>query len=360
MKLSIQLLALVAVAAAVAQGWAWLNEGGNADASKPRGKSRGGATLVLTEPVIAAEDKTVVRAIGTAKALRSATIHSSVAGEIIEVTFRAGQRVGAGDPLIRLDSEHQELSVKLADVSVREARRQVERLERLASSGGAAVAGLLTAQSELESAILNHARARQALADRTINAPFDGVIGLTTLEPGDRVTPETPIATLDDRSYVVVQFNLPEDYAHRVQTGDPVQVRPWTQRDAFLDGTVSELDSRIDPVTRSLRVEVTIPNPTDSIRPGTSFEVRKTFAGKPYPIIREVAVLWSRDGAYLWRERDGKAEKVFVDVVRRNKGQILVDGPIEVGDAIVVEGVQGLRVGQAIEAKPFAEAGEAR
>ncbi len=356
MRLVAQGVALTAVAVLVALGWHWLGPTDNASVAKSRAKGAGKPTPVLIERVVAADDTIQVRATGTAKALRSATIHSSVAGEVMAVRFKAGQRVSKGDSLVELDAEHQRLSVELANVTVREARRQVKRLERLASSGGASVAGLLTAQSELESAVLNHARAVEALTDRTIRAPFHGVIGLTALAPGYRVTEGTPIATLDDRSSIVIQFNLPEDYAGRIKVGETVQMRPWTMREAFLEGEISALDSRIDPVTRSLRVEARIPNPSDSIRPGTSFEVLKTFVGKPYPVIREVAVIWSRDGAYLWRERDGKAEKVFVRVVRRHKGRILVEGPLTVGDAVVVEGVQGLRIGQAISATPFAAA----
>jgi multidrug efflux pump subunit AcrA (membrane-fusion protein) len=59
--------------------------------------------------------------------------------------------------------------------------------------------------------------------------------------------------------------------------------------------------------------------------------------------------LWSRDGAYVWRVENGKAKKVFVKVVRRDKGRVLVDGPLNEGDGIVIEGVQGLRPGQKIK-----------
>jgi RND family efflux transporter MFP subunit len=119
--------------------------------------------------------------------------------------------------------------------------------------------------------------------------------------------------------------------------------------DSELHGAVHATDSRIDPVTRSLRVKARIPNPDDAIRPGTSFDVRLSFAGATYPSIREVAVLWSRDGAYVWRAVEGRAQKVFVKVVRRVGGRVLVEGPLRVGDLIVVEGVQGLRNGQLVE-----------
>ena len=358
MKLYAQVLGTAALAAFVTAAWVWSVDQAD-DPPRARGK-RAASTPVLTETVALADDIIEVRAIGTAKAIRSATIHASVAGEVMAVAFRAGQAVSKGEVLVQLDDDHQRLAVQLAEVTVKEARRQVERLERLAPSGAASVAGLLTAQSELESALLNQARAKEALADRTVAAPFDGVMGLTTVEPGDRIDESMPIATLDDRSSVLIQFNIPEDYAWRISVGDPVDVEPWTRQNTLLQARISALDSRIDQTSRSLRVEATVPNRDDAIRPGTSFEVRKTFVGEAYPNVHEVAVLWSRDGAYVWRDSEGKAEKVFVSVVRRDKGRILVDGPLRVGDSVVVEGVQGLRVGQALAATPFVETGASK
>jgi RND family efflux transporter MFP subunit len=110
--------------------------------------------------------------------------------------------------------------------------------------------------------------------------------------------------------------------------------------------------SRIDPVTRSLRVKARLKGANESIRPGTSFQVRLDFKGRSFPRVREIAVLWSRDGASVWRIADGRAERVFVKIIRRDRGTILVDGPLKAGDAIVVEGVQGLRPGKAVKTAP--------
>ena len=63
-------------------------------------------------------------------------------------------------------------------------------------------------------------------------------------------------------------------------------------------------------------------------------------------------MLWSRDGAYVWRVDDGKVDKVYVKVVRRDGGKVLVDGDLKKGDVIVVEGVQGLRPGGKVKAAP--------
>ena len=349
LKLRLQIFLTTALGA----GWLWLAGSQDAAESSQGRVRRGDATRVLVEPIEFAENRLVVRAVGTGDAHRSAAIHPSVAGEVIEVRFKAEQRVGKGVVLVRLDDEHQRLAVRLTQVALRKAKRDVARLKRLAASGHASRTSLDTAQTELESASVRYAQAQADLADRTIVAPFSGVIGLTELNVGDRVTDDTMIATLDDRSTILVDFNLPEDYAARIRVGDRVTVRPSTTPERRIDGTIFALASRIEPSSRSLRVRAGIPNRDDSIRPGTSFEVELAFTGRAYPRVREVAVLWSRDGAYLWRATAQKAEKVFVKLVRRDSGRILIDGPLKAGDLVVVEGVQGLRAGQRLDPKPF-------
>ena len=353
MKLRLQIVITIALAAVLGAGWVWLaGSQDTAESSQGHG-GRGGATRVLVEKLKFARDRVVVRAVGTGEAFKSAAIHPSVSGEVIEIRFKAGQRVKKGAVLVRLDDEHQRLAVRLTQIALRKAKRDAARLEKLASQGHASRTRLDAVQTELESASVRFAQARADLADRTIVAPFAGVIGLTEISTGDRVTDDTMIATLDDRSTILVDFNLPEDFAARVRLGDRVTVRPTTTPDQRIVGTIFALASRIEPTSRSLRVRARIANPDDTIRPGTSFEVALEFTGRSYPTVREIAVMWSRDGAYLWRATDRKAEKVFVKLVRRDRGRILVDGPLKAGDLVVVEGVQGLRARQALDPQPF-------
>lgn len=358
MNLRTQFAVLIGLAVLLGAGWYALN--GREVGAQPKDAPRaaGGGTRVLVEKAPAATDKIIVRAVGTGEARKSAALYPKTAGEVVAVSFRSQDRVHKGQILLRLEDIHQQIAVRLAKVAVKDATRQLKRLEKLAPSGTASQARLETAQTDLEAATLRLDQAEQALDDRIVYAPFDGIIGLTDIDRGDRVTTDTRIATLDDRSEILVEFELPEEYAGRIKVDDPVTVRPWTAPDLRLAGKVSQLGSRIDPITRTLRVKASIPNEEDLIRPGTSFETELAFTGKPYPTVREVAVLWSRDGAYLWRvaKKDGKtetAEKVFVKIVRRDRGRILVDGPLNADDLIVVEGVQGLRPSQRIQAIPF-------
>lgn len=353
MSLRLQLFIVATLAALLAGGWWWLaGQGAGDGAGKPRGK-RAAQTLVMVEAIELAEDRITVRTIGTSKAIRSASIHPAVTGEVIEVAFKAEQRVKKGQPLLRLDAKHQRLAVRLAEVAVGEAQRHLRRLEKLAPSGATSRARLETARAELESAGLRLGQAKADLEDRTVYAPFDGVVGLTEIDRGDRVTEDTAITTLDDRSSILVEFAVPEDHAGAIRVGSPVSVKPWSRPEGGIPGVLIAVGSRIDETTRSLRVQAEIANPDDTIRPGSSFEVELGFTGKAYPTVREVAVSWSRDGAYLWRVKDGKAEKVFVELIRRDRGRLLVDGPLQAGDLIVVEGVQGLRPDQTVRTAAY-------
>lgn len=353
MRLILQVVWLSVIGAVVAGGWWWFSEQESAaarDKEKPR---RSSATLVLVEPIVLSTDTRIVRAIGTGRALQSANLYPSVSGEVVDVNFEAEQKVKAGQALISLDNEDQRLAVKLAQVAVSEADRQVQRLQKLAPSGTVAQTRLDTAVYELDSAKLRLAQARVALKDRTVFAPFDGVIGLSDIDRGDRVTPDTLIATLDDRSSLFVEFSVSEDAAARIRQGSLISMTAWTLPDREFTGIVAAMGSRIDPVSRTLRIRAQLANPDDEVRPGTSFAVNIKINGPSYPTVREVAVLWSRDGAYVWRVTDGRAEKVYVNVVRRETGRVLLDGGLSKGDVIVIEGVQGLRPHQKVKPAPY-------
>ncbi len=352
MSMRLQILIVTLLAAILAVGW-WSFDiwgGGGAVAEKAK---RSGTTLVLVEKVVLTDDHISLTLVGTGKAIRSAQLYPAVAGEVRQITFRAEQRVKKGQALIRLDDKHQRLKVRLMEVATAEARRQLRRMQKLTPSGYAARTRLDTAQTQLDLAQLRLEQANAELHDRTIHAPFAGVVGMTDLNRGDRVTADTMAVTLDDRSAILVEFTVPEAHAGRISVGDTITVRPWSTPETAIEGKIAALGSRIDRTTRSLRVQARIENPNDRLRPGGSFQVLLAFKGGAYPIVREVAVLWSRDGAYLWRIAGGRAEKVHVRLVRRDKGRVLVDGPLRPGDLIVVEGVQGLRLGQKVKTAPF-------
>ncbi len=308
----------------------------------------GGSVPVIVKPVKLSRAVDNIQAIGDGVAKRSITLFPKVSGMVSQIDFRAGRPVRAGDVIVRLDDAQEQIAVRLAEEKLAEARRTLKRNLGLLPKKAVATATVDTMRTAAKTAELELQKARQTLADRSIVAPFDGVLGTPQVELGDRVSETSAIASLDDRSMIVVEFEVPEMYLNRLSLGHKIDAASAGFPGPHFTGKLIEIDSRIDKVTRSVSVRAELPNPEDRLRAGMSFMVSLTLTGEKYPMVAELALLWERDGAYVWRVTNGKAEKVKVSVVKRVAGRILVDGDLAEGQRVVVEGTQRLRPGRRV------------
>lgn len=306
----------------------------------------------IVEPLQFENVRTRVEAVGTSRALRSIELHPATSGEVTAVNFEPGQRVSKGDVLVRLDDREERLAVQLAKVRLKDAERLYDRYQRSADSGAVLPTTIDAARTAVESARIELDRAEVALDYRTIEALFDGYVGITEVDPGDRVNPDTLITTLDDRSALLVTFEVPESVTGDLVVGDDVEVATWNSRSPTAFGEVVDIGSRIDPLTRTFVARARVDNEADALRPGMSFRVSLNLEGTPYPVVAETGVQWGADGAYIWSVVDGKARRVPVSVIQRQQGQVLVDGNLQEGDLIVVEGIQRLRDGVDVNFEP--------
>jgi RND family efflux transporter MFP subunit len=295
-----------------------------------------------------AADDVDIDVLGSGLAARAVTLFPAVAGEVAELDFRAGQRVVAQQVLLRLVDRDQRLAVDLAAARLDAAQSLLARYEVTRGTGAVPGSVIDEAQSGVALARIEVRQANEALADRVVRAPFAGVVGLAGVEPGDRVALGSLITTLDDRRSLQVAFELPEAYAARLKLGQALNVANPAFAGRRFEGQITEIDSRVDSISRNLRVRATVPNPEDMLRPGMSFQVQLILPGKRYVAVPELALQWGREGAFVWAVRDGKAVQVTVRSVRRTRSLVLVDGRLEVGEQVVVEGVQRLRAGRSV------------
>ncbi len=303
---------------------------------------------VIVEPVELSSERTLIQAVGTSRALKSIEIHPATSGEVTAVHFQPGQYVDTGYVLVELDQRDEKLAVELAEVRLEDAERLYERYRNSAEAGATLPTTLDAARTELEAARIALNRARIALDDRTIEAPFSGYVGITDVDAGDRIQPATVITTLDDRSALLVSFEVPEAMVGRLNVGNPVQVSSWNLNAARVMGEVIDIDSRINPETRTFVTRARVENTEDLLRPGMSFRVELDLEGEPYPQLAEIALQWGAEGSFIWSVVDGTVRRVPVNIVQRKQGRVLVDGALDAGDLIVVEGIQGLRQGASV------------
>ncbi len=354
---------------ALLPGWIFLASPKEALAATPKSEaprrngtgSGGRATLVVTAPVVMTETADRVSAIGTAEAARTVAIFPRVTGMVTEVAFTSGERVEAGATLVRLDDDSERIALEQAKVALADAEAKAARNEKLAETRAISAAERDTARFELSKARLTLQEAELNLSRRTIAAPFSGVVGLTSVEVGDMVSTSTEIATLDDRSEIKVEFRIPEAFAARVASGQPIEVATPSQPGARFSGKVTAVGSRIEADSRTLVTQATVDNSDDVLRPGMSFAVTLRFPGIRKTAVPAPSVQWDRDGSYVWLIDDGKAKRAGIAIIERNADTVLVSGDLKPGDPVVIEGIQSVRAGSPvrIEGAPDQLAGKA-
>lgn len=347
-----QLLILATIGTAAGAAW-WFDVvamvGDGATSRQTTVQTARPTAPVVVERVVFKSDAAVIQAVGTADATKSITVYPRASGRVVKILIEAGQRVAQGDPLVKLDEEDEVIAVKLAELTLRDARRTLERYNKVVRSGGVSRSEVDAAQTAVEEARLRFSRAKIAHERRTIKAPFAGVVGIPAVEIGDRVTQSSAITSLDDRSVLLVDFEVPETFLYGVRQGASLTATTWALPGEMFEGVLATLSSRVDEETRTLRVRAELPNERDRLRPGMGFSIRLPLVGKRFPSVPSVSVQWRRKGAYVWAVRDGKARRVPVDVLKRSDRWVLVDAKLTAGDAVVVEGVQRLRQGRAVE-----------
>ncbi|HEY7886095.1 MAG TPA: efflux RND transporter periplasmic adaptor subunit [Cellvibrionaceae bacterium] len=311
--------------------------------------------MVVTEPTVYDTERSFVEAVGTSRALQSVSLRPAVTGEVSEVLFATGDWVERDEVLLRLDDRDERLAVQLAEVELAEAERRVDRFQRSIDSGGVTRSDLDDAKSAVQRAQIALQRAQVDLDYHTIRAPFAGHVGMTNIDPGSWIGPETEITTLDDRSTLLVRFSLPEMLLGKLPAGETVQLSTWGDQFAIAEGTVVDVDSRVDEARRTFQLRAHVPNLNDLLRPGMSFRIRLTLEGNRYPQVPEVSLQWGGEGAFVWIIEDGKTKRLPVNLVQRQDEGVLVEGDLPEGTPVVTEGVHVVREGMRIRVLSLAD-----
>ncbi len=327
-------------------------QGDGAGGGGPRGQGfaggRGGPVLVVTAPVGIDDTGIDVRAVGTVAAAQEVTLYPQDSGIVAEIAFTPGGNVAKGQTLVRLDDSDQQVALQKTKIALDAAQSALDRAQQLAKTNNITTVALTDASTARETAAIGLKAAENDLAKRTIKAPFAGIIGLTDIAVGDLIGSSKAIATLDDMTKVTVAFDVPERASGLVAVGQPVAASTAALAGQTFKGTVSAVDNRVDPVARTLRVEATLPNDANALKPGMALTVAMSFAGQPHPSAPSLAVQWDRDGSYVWKIADGSAHRVAVQILGRRSGSATVSGDLAENDLVVVEGLQRLREGSKV------------
>lgn len=346
---------LLVLAALVLAGVLAWRLGGGAPSEGATSAQRGSPPVLVevAEARIGAVADTI-EVVGTTRARQSIAVVPAVSGRVSEILFEAGQIVEAGQPLVRLESALEEANLAEARATLADARTQLDRARQLIASRAVAQARLDELQSAFNAQRARVAAVERRLADRVVVAPFAGIVGLTEVDVGARVEEGSVITRLDDLSSVELAFQVPEVFFGKVTRGQVVEASSPGQRDTTqtIRGTVSAVDTRVDPTSRAFRVRADLPNEEYAVPAGLFMAARIRIAERPDAVlIPEQAVVAEARSTYAWRIRDGLAERAELQLGVRSYGEVEVVEGLSLGDVVVIGGLQRLRAGSVVTVK---------
>lgn len=329
----------------------------------PGGGPPGGGTTVLAATVAMHSFTDGLQALGTAQSRESIVLTPKVADTIRAIRFDSGDRVRRGQVLVEMSSVEQAADLAEVRASNQAAQEELRRYQELYDRGFASQARLDTVRAAAEAAEARLNAGGSRIADRTIRAPFNGVVGLRTASPGQFMRPGDQIGTLDDISEMRLDFDVPETQIARLTTGVEIVARTSAYPDRTFTGRVENIDSRINPTTRTVRVRAMLPNRDERLRPGMLMTVEVRSNARDALAVPEIAIIDRADGAFVYRVAnvDGRQQSDLVRIVTgaRSNGMAEVLEGLDAGDMVVTEGLQSVRPGQPVQvAAPGSQAPE--
>ncbi len=307
----------------------------------------GGAQTVsvVTAPATRGIVGLEIEAIGNAVANESAEITSKTVNTVTAIHFEEGQFVKRGRVLVEFDSAQAQADVAAAEAAVAESRSQYKRSQELLETKVLSQAQMDQLEATLKTNEAKLAAAKARLEDTIIRAPFDGRMGFRRISVGGLVSPGTVISTLDDTSVMKLDFTVPQSYMFGLTPGLPITAKIAGVPNRSFTGRIVTLDSRVDPVTRSIVVRAELPNKGGTLKPGMFMTAKINAAATQALLIPEGAVVPEQGKTFVFVVRNGLAMKREITIGRRRPGEVQVTTGLDAGERVVVEGTQKIRDG---------------
>ena len=351
-------LALIALAALLASACDKLPGGDTPEAAAADSAAAdegGSAASTVSLPVVAGEviDGDLVLSVNTTGQVRSdseARIRSEVAGTVERVLVRPGDRVRAGQALVRLDPRPLDIDLAEAEVSLKERTQQYEDLYRPDS----AATGVMPSQARLDAFVIRSGlaaarvrlqRAQLAKERAVIVAPFGGTVDRINAVVGDRLSAGQEIATIVDLGNLRIEAAVLEHDLPLIKVGGEAVITSAAIPGQAIPGRVRAILPLVDSTTRAGRVFVSATG-GGALRPGMYADVRLEAQRLTNRRLVPTRAIIERDGRPLvFVIRDGRAQWTYVLPGRSNgrETEILPDSvsgqiPVNVGDRVIVEG----------------------
>ena len=285
-----------------------------------------------------------VLAVGSLKSRRGVMLRPEASGRVARLGFGDGDRVKRGQVLVQLDDALQQAQLQQAQAQASIARTNLQRSRELLAQN-------FVSQSVVDQNVANQqvadsqvALAQAQAARMRVLAPFDGTLGIRSVQVGDYVKDGADLVGIEDLSGLHVEFTLPERYIARVRAGQPVELSLDALPGQVFKGRIDALDSQVDPNGRALRVRAAVDNRGALLKPGMFARPRVVFSVREGAVVVPEEALVPQGGRQLIFKvvdgADGKkvSQRLEARIGLRLPGKVEILDGLKAGDTVVTAG----------------------
>ena len=188
------------------------------------------------------------------------------------------------------------------------------------------------------------------LVDKSITAPFAGILGKRGISGSSLGSENTIILTLDDSRKVLCDLKIPEVYAAILKKDLKIKAKFSAYKNKTYEGIIQSVASRVDAQTRSILARAQVQNENSEIIPGSLLEIKILYNDKDALSVPDTSVMYEGSKKFIYKViKNNMLTKVEIKTGVRNQGNLeILDGLVE-GDKIIAEGLTKVRPGMKVK-----------
>jgi len=331
-------------------------------------------TAVAAEEAKAEQWPPQLQAIGTLRAYQGIDIAPQIAGVVRAIHFKSSDDVAAGASLVDLDDSVEQADLKNGEAQLKNAQLALERQQTLVVGGNTAKAQVDAAIATRDSAAATVQRTRAVIAQKALNAPFAGRLGISKIDVGQYLPVGTSIVTLQQLDPMYVDFQTPEQSLSFLSVGQDARLTVDAIPGRTFGGKIKAIDARVSQDTRNVLVRAEFANPDRKLLPGMFANlVVTTGAARQVVTLPRTAIVFSLYGDNIFvvkpappkageaqaatpdKPTDLVVERRFVRVGATRDERVAIDEGVSAGEEVVTSGQIKLQPNSPVTVAPAGE-----
>jgi membrane fusion protein (multidrug efflux system) len=290
-----------------------------------------------------------LEAVGSLRAVKGADLAVEVPGIVDEISFKSGDDVRAGAPLLRLRADDDIAKLHSLEAAAELAAITYRRDQKQFKAQAVSQATLDTDAANLKNDKAQVAEQQAVVDKKLLRAPFAGRLGIRQVDLGQYLNAGTAIVTLQALDPIYLDFRLPQQALDRIKVGQPVTARVDTYPEQAFSGEISAINPKVDSSSRNVEVRATLKNPDHKLLPGM-YATADVASGQPqrYITLPQTAITFSSYGNTVYivddkgKDAGGRPQLVarqsFVTTGATRGDQIAVLSGVKEGETVVTAG----------------------